>query len=221
MNNSEGFEKPVIILTGNRLYDQVLRCYKKPAELILADNPQALALILRDSLGAMLLVDLALFNDDVTHPLVAKILKKGFEQRIVVMTDEQDPAKLYPLMELGVRGFCHSSINDELLMKAIQAVNHGELWIGRQFISYLICRLMLDKARKNADSDIRLSGTPLTPREEQIATHVAQGKCDKVIARDLNISPHTVKNHLSNIFKKLQVTDRFQLALIYHGIINN
>jgi two-component system response regulator DegU len=219
---NEVFENSIIILTGQRLYEQVSRCYKKPAKLILAENPQALLLVLRENVGVTLLLDLKLFNDDVAHPMVKTILKKGVEQRIVVMTNEQDPAKLYPLMEQGARGFCHPSINDELLVRVIQTVNEGEFWIGRQFVSFLIARLILDQSGRNADASVsRLSGIPLTAREEEIATHVAQGKCDKLIARDLNISPNTVKNHLSNIFKKLQVSDRFQLALIYHGVINH
>jgi DNA-binding NarL/FixJ family response regulator len=66
--------------------------------------------------------------------------------------------------------------------------------------------------------DQALDAARLTPRESEIASFIARGKCDKAIARDLNISPHTVKNHLSRIFAKLQISDRFQLAMIYHGI---
>jgi DNA-binding NarL/FixJ family response regulator len=220
--NSEDFDPSPIILTGKRLYDQVSRCYEKPAKFILAENPQTLLLILKDNLGATLFLDLMLFNDDVAHPMLRNILKKGFEQRTVVMTNEQDPAKLYPLMKHGARGFCDPMISDELLVRAIQAVNDGELWVGRQFICYLISKLMLDQSGKSLDEkNISLNRASLTPREAEIAEHVAQGKCDKRIACDLNISPNTVKNHLGNIFKKLQISDRLHLALIYQGVISH
>ncbi|MGJ0514492.1 MAG: response regulator transcription factor [Methylomicrobium sp.] len=220
--NCEDFDPATIILTGKRLYDQVSRCYEKSAKFILAENPQTLLLISKDNLGATLFLDLTLFNDDVAHPMLRNILKKGFEQRIVVMTNEQDPAKLYPLMKQGVRGFCGPMISDELLVRAIQAVNDGELWIGRQFICYLISKLMLDQSGKSLDEkNISLNRASLTPREAEIAQHVAHGKCDKLIARDLNISPNTVKNHLGNIFKKLQISDRLHLALIYQGVISH
>lgn len=219
---NEVFEYQIIILTGQRLYDQFSRDPQKPAKFILADNPRALLLLLREAVGVTLLLDLNLFDDDVEHPMVKAILKKGFQQRIMVMTDEQDPAKLYRLMEQGVRGICPSMLNDDLLMRAIQSVNEGELWIGRQFVSYLIGKLILERSNKGTGAaSAVVKGNRLTAREAQIATHVAQGKCDKLIARDLNISPNTVKNHLQNIFKKLQITDRFQLALIFHGVINH
>ena len=53
----------------------------------------------------------------------------------------------------------------------------------------------------------------LTPRERQIASLVAQGQPYKAIARHLSISDHTVRNHLRNVFDKLQVNDRVRLAL--------
>jgi DNA-binding NarL/FixJ family response regulator len=81
---------------------------------------------------------------------------------------------------------------------------------------------MLDQSGKSLDEkNISLNRASLTPREAEIAEHVAQGKCDKRIARDLNISPNTVKNHLGNIFKKLQISDRLHLALIYQGVISH
>lgn len=212
-------EKPIIILTGNRLYNQVSRCYKKPVKIIMTEKPDALFQILTENIGALLLLDLSLFNDGVDDPMVRNIFKKGFEQRIIVITNEQDQAKLYKLLEQGARGFCPSSISDELLMKVIIAVDNGEFWIGRKFVCYLMSKLILDRTGKNGDTpDKTLNNSNLTPRETEIANCISQGKCDKIIARDLDISPNTVKNHLCNIFKKLQINDRFQLALIYHGI---
>ena len=210
---------PLILVTGNRLYGHVSRCYKKSVKIILADELNALLQILPENIGATLLLDLSLFNDDVDHSAVMTIFKKGFEQQIIVMTNEQDPDKLYKLFAYGARGFCHSTTKNKLLIKAIKAVDDGELWIERKLIGFLMSKMFIDMSRTNSDTPGQaLSNTNLTPRESDIAHCVAQGKCDKIIARDLDISPNTVKNHMRNIFNKLQISDRFQLALIFHGI---
>ena len=217
--DAENLEKPLIITTGIRLYNQVSRCYNESVKIILAEEINALYQILPRNINAMLLLDLSLFNDDVDHPSVKTIFKKGFEQRIIVITSVQEKTNLYKLFEQGARGFCKTTISDELLIKAINVVDDGELWIERKLISYMMSKMILDRARKSGTaSDKTMDDYKLTLRESEIASCVAKGKCDKIIARDLNISPNTVKNHLRHIFNKLQIADRFQLALIYHGI---
>jgi DNA-binding NarL/FixJ family response regulator len=212
-------EKTLILAAGARLYDQISRCYKKPETIIVAEELNTLFNVLLENIDATLLLDLSLFNDDVEHSAIKTIFKKGFGQRIIVFTSEQEKANLYKLFEQGARGFCHTTISDELLIKALKAVEEGELWIGRKLTGYLMSKLVLDMARKSgAASGQSLNDYELTPRESEVMGCVAKGHCDKVIARDLGISPNTVKNHLSHIFAKLQISDRFQLALIYHGI---
>ena len=212
-------EQQLILVTGKKLYNHVSRDYKKSVKIILAEELNDLYQNLPENIGATLLLDLSLFNNDVGHSAVKTIFKKGFEQRIIVITNEQDPAKLYKLFAYGARGFCHSAISNELLIKAIKAVDDGELWMGRKLVGYLMSKLILEITRKKSvTASQTLNDTKLTPRESDIAHCVAQGKCDKIIARDLDISPNTVKNHMHHIFSKLQIADRFQLALIYHGI---
>ena len=212
-------DKPLVITTGIQLHNQVSRYYKQSVKIILAKDINALFQILPENIGATLLLDLSLFNDNVEHPEIKPIFKKGFEQRIIVITSEPDQDNLYKLFEQGARGFCHPTSSDELMVKAINAVDRGELWIGRNLTGYLMSKLILDRVIK---SDVapnqKLTDSKLTMRESEIASCVAKGKCDKIIARDLDISPNTVKNHLRNIFNKLQIGDRFQLALVYHGI---
>ena len=214
--DTTNLEKTIILTTETKLYNQISQCYKKPVTIILAEDLTDLFQILSENIDATLLLDLSFFNDDVENPTLKAIFKKGVEQRIIVATNEQDPAKLYKLLEQGARGFFQSTIDDELLMKAIKVVNEGELWIERNIIDYLMSELVLGGIRK---SDRTLEPTPndttLTPKESEIANCVAQGKCNKIIARDLCISLSTVKAHLHHIFKKLQVVDRIQLAIIY------
>ena len=116
--DTTSLEETLILTTGIKLYNLVSRCYKKPVKIILAEDPNTLFQVLPENINATLLLDLSLFNDDVDHPTVKTIFKKGVEQRIIVVTNEQDPAKLYKLLEQGARGFFQSTISDELLMKA-------------------------------------------------------------------------------------------------------
>ena len=80
---------------------------------------------------------------------------------------------------------------------------------------------LIEAIKNGVASNQKLTDSKLTVRESEIASCVAKGKCDKIIARDLDISPNRVKNHLRNIYNKLQIADRFQLMLVYHGITLN
>ena len=217
--DTANLERPIILATGSKLHNRVLQCYQKKATIILVQEPNELFQILLDNGKATLLLDLSLFNDDVDHPTVKTIFKKGVEQQIIVVTNEQDPSKLCNLLEQGALGFCQPTISDELLMKMIKVVDEGELWIGRKIVSYLTSTKIQNRTRKKDGAlDQRLSNFPLTEREHEIAFGVAQGKCNKVIARDLDISLSMVKTHLGHIFTKLQITGRIQLALNYSEI---
>ena len=210
-------EKTLILATGSKLHNKFSQCYKKPVKILLAEELNTLLQILSENIDATLLLDLSLFNNDVDHPTVKTIFKNGVKQRIIVVTNEQDPAKLYTLLEQGARGFFQSTISDELLMKAIKVVDEGELWIERDVISYLMSEeQILGRIRKSYETpEPTPSESTLTLRESDIANFVVQGKCNKIIARELGISLSTVKAHLGHIFKKLQVINRVQLALLY------
>ena len=213
---------PISLLTvkGTKFERQVLRCFKLSTDLFVAEDISSFLKAVTGHPGAVVLLDLSLLNQNVAHPGVTPVLTRCAEQKVIIVTDEEDPAHLYTLFRQGVRGFCSTRITDRLLIKAVQAVDNGELWIGRKLTGYLMSQLILERSGVSSPDRHGSAGkTELTPKESEIAEHVAKGKCDKLIARELDISPRTVRNHLSNIFGKLQISDRYQLALIYHGII--
>ncbi|MGJ0486283.1 MAG: response regulator transcription factor [Methylomicrobium sp.] len=212
---SEKIEKPIVIATSEKLYQRIVQCHPDSTEVFSVTDPEVLSLVLADSLDALLCLDLSLFNNDVEHPTLKRILKEAYEQLVVVMTDESDLEKLLQLMEQGVRGFWHSAIDAALLRKSIQAVTEGELWITRHMLSYMVSKYLLARSREGVAATDSAS---LTAIEKEVAICVARGKCDKVIARELSISPNTVKNHLQSIYNKLQVSNRYQLGLMYAGL---
>ena len=86
----------------------------------------------------------------------------------------------------------------------------GEIWVGRRVMLSLIEELATLRA---PDADDVSGGARMTSREREIAGLVARGASNKQIAHQLSISIKTVKTHLTNIFKKLGLSTRLQLAL--------
>jgi LuxR family transcriptional regulator of csgAB operon len=107
---------------------------------------------------------------------------------------------------LGVRGFFYEQDPLDLFLRGVRAVFAGELWLSRQVMT----RCILDQGRANPCAK---EPSILTARETEILQMVVMGSTNDQIAEKLAISPHTVKTHLYNIFKKIDVPNRFQAAL--------
>lgn len=118
-------------------------------------------------------------------------------------------------LRCGFRGYCHWDIGHVLWPRMINAMRHGELWLGRSLLNG--CALALADAQPPM-APHQLWQSTLTPREREVALLVAEGESNKVVARRLGLSERTVKDHLTHIFAKLDLHDRVQLALAVHGV---
>jgi LuxR family transcriptional regulator, positive regulator of biofilm formation len=107
----------------------------------------------------------------------------------------------------GVRGFFYKQDSLDHMLKGIRALRAGELWMSRDFL----VQFALMGAGKSPGA--KREKTLLTQRETQILALVSGGESNEEIAEKLFLSPHTVKTHLYNIFKKIKVPNRFQAAL--------
>lgn len=140
---------------------------------------------------------------------------------IIIDTPPLAEADQVALFKLGVHGFCPRDITAELLVKAVESVVHGELWMQRCLITRIIDELTQGSTVEKAGSF--LSGGSvidcLTPRELQVARMVHKGGNNKTIARKLDISERTVKAHLSSIFRKLNIENRLHLAIFFHEVV--
>ena len=140
---------------------------------------------------------------------------------IVVDTPPLPEPDQVALFKLGVHGFCTRDISAELLVKAVEMVVKGELWMQRGLITRIIDELTQGSA--TARSGNSLPGTSvidcLTPRELEVARMVHKGGNNKIIARKLDISERTVKAHLSSIFRKLHIENRLHLAIFFHEVV--
>lgn len=144
---------------------------------------------------------------------VLEILKKkNSDIKVLVLTVHSDVEYLLKAIDIGADGYILKDSEFAELKRAINAVYNGENYVQASLIPTLNSRLV----KRDIDKDKIES---LTSREREVLVQVANGMFNKEIAMNLNISERTVKNHLSNIFKKIDVSDRTQAAVF--AIKNN
>lgn len=144
--------------------------------------------------------------------VLEEIKKKNYDIKVLILTVHNELEYLLKAIDIGVNGYILKDSESAELKKAIQAVLSGENYIQASLIPALNNRL----ANRDIDRDKIES---LTSRELEVLIQVANGMFNKEIATSLNISERTVKNHISNIFKKIDVSDRTQAAVF--AIKNN
>lgn len=133
----------------------------------------------------------------------------GIRSKIIILTIHEDREYLFETMKIGANGYVLKDSDADGLIKAIKDVNDGKTYIQPSIASILVEELN-DKERKDSNYEKIES---LTKREYEVLILVAEGLNNKEIANKLFISEKTVKNHVSNIFKKIKVNDRIQAAI--------
>lgn len=159
----------------------------------------------------ILLLDINMPNVNGIEVL-EEIRKKNIPVKVLMLTVHSEAEYLVQAVDIGANGYILKDSGSEELKKAIQSVMDGDSYIQPSLIPSLNSRLV------NRDID-KEKIVALTKREMEILTQIAGGMFNKEIAMNLNISERTVKNHISNIFKKIDVSDRTQAAVF--AIRNN
>ena len=140
---------------------------------------------------------------------------KDASTRTIVLTASEDERDFVEVVRRGARGVVLKQAASELLLEGIRKVHRGEMWIDQR-VAAEVMRAMTRPA--GAEQQAR---PLLTEREQDIVRLVTQGFRNKEIADKLSIGEQTVKNHLHNIFDKLGVSDRLELALyaLHHRLV--
>jgi DNA-binding NarL/FixJ family response regulator len=129
--------------------------------------------------------------------------------RTLVLTAGLTDSDVVEALQFGARGVLLKQSATNLLFKSIRAVASGEYWVRRENVADLV-----DKVREQTAGDAtRSQSFGLTRRELQIVATVVAGCTNDDIAQELSISAKTVKHHLTNIFDKVGVANRLELAL--------
>jgi DNA-binding NarL/FixJ family response regulator len=123
--------------------------------------------------------------------------------RTILLTAAIQPFNVTSALQLGARGIVLKASPPELLLKSIRAVHEGQFWVGTEPVA--------SWARAGGPST---TGFGLTSREVEIISAIKEGSSNREIASKLAISEETVKRHLSNIYGKLGVSSRLELAVV-------
>jgi two-component system, NarL family, nitrate/nitrite response regulator NarL len=130
--------------------------------------------------------------------------------RTLLLAEVTDREQIVDALKLGAYGIVTKDSTAKRLFDSIRCVMAGQYWIGRESVSDLVRAL---RAFSPADAAPRNREFGVTPREMEIITLVVAGYSNPEIAQRCSISEQTVKHHMSNIFDKLGVSNRLELAL--------
>lgn len=160
----------------------------------------------------VLLLDINMPNMNGLEVLQKMKEKKMKKVKVLVLTVHSEVEYLLKAVDIGVNGYLLKDSESAELKKAIISVMEGENYIQPSLIPVLNAK-MIDRDKDGLKID------SLTRRELEVLKLLSVGMYNKEVAETLDISERTVKNHVSNIFKKLEVTDRTQAAVF--AIRNN
>jgi two-component system, NarL family, nitrate/nitrite response regulator NarL len=180
-----------------------------------ADGDEALRLIQQLEPDIVLL--------DVAMPRMAGLValrelsKTSTRARIILLTAAIDRADIVSALQLGARGVVLKESASEMLFKAIDAAIAGRYFVGRKTVDSLATTLR-ELSAPHPQPTRKQFG--LTPRELEIISVILTGHANSEIAGRFAISEKTVKHHLTNIFDKLGVSNRLELALfaLHHSL---
>lgn len=135
---------------------------------------------------------------------------------VIMLTVSEDAEDLGVALQSGARGYLIKNIDAEYLVRAIQRAAAGESVVAEAMTGKLIAQLQSAGQR----TEIRTELDKLTPRERDILACLARGESNKLIARTLDVADSTVKIHVQNILKKLNLSSRVQAAIfaVGHGV---
>ncbi len=165
----------------------------------------------------VLLLDLRMPNLDGLSALQA-LQQTNKRTRVIVLTASEDKNEFVQAMKLGCSGIVLKQTAPDLIVKSIRKVNSGEIWLDSHTTAAVMRQFSTGMESSGGGKGRERS--PLSAREREIVALVAQGYKNKEMAEKMFISEQTVKNHLHNIFDKLGVSDRLELALyaIHKGL---
>jgi len=152
--------------------------------------------------------DIAILDIHMPHLSSIDVLREArrdkWKTRIVVLTASLDPQPIMEALQLRVDGLILKGAGGDTMLKCLDRVMEGEQWLDRDAMHQIV-----DQIGKPIDRPLEL-----TPRETEVARLVSLGSRNKEIARALDISEGTVKMHLHNLYEKLNVSSRTELAIL-------
>jgi DNA-binding NarL/FixJ family response regulator len=170
----------------------------------------------------IILLDIDLGGESGINAIPALIAKSG--AKVLVLTGSRDSSVHDSAVLAGAMGVVEKGESAETILKAIQKVHDGEIWLDRSATGRIFLELSRNKAAEAQNPEQKKIAS-LTPRERQIVAEIGSDAAagSKVIAERLHISEHTLRNHIASIYEKLEVSSRLELFAYAgkHGITPN
>ena len=166
----------------------------------------------------VIVLDLDLGGENAVEN-IPTLLRTAPETRILVLTGLRDPEVHRQAIRHGALGLVFKEKAVETLLQAITKVRAGEVWLEPTMIAQVLGDLTRPQLSPQTSSEATKIAR-LTEREREVITLVGEGLRNRFIAERLYISEATVRHHLTAIFAKLDVSDRFELAIYayQHGL---
>jgi DNA-binding NarL/FixJ family response regulator len=218
MKSENNKSRPVIgvlIVDDHLVVRTALRALleKQPGMVVVGEasnKSEAVALASREQ-PEIVVLDLCL-KEESGLDLIPDLLAAAEESKIIILTAVTDPEEHQRAIRQGAMGVVSKEVSADLLIKAIERVHAGELWLNRHMTATLVKELRRerDSGRSAPEED---ATAQLTCREREIIGLIGEGLKNKPIAGRLCISEATVRHHLTSILRKLEVSDRLELLI--------
>jgi len=213
----------IVIAHHEQIFREGLRLLlgSEPGFVVVGDAPNGAGAVrmVRDLRPDVLLVDLALPEGGIN--VLKKLTAMPGRVRAIAMTASADEDMLIAALEQGARGLIVKESPTALLFKSIRTVLGDQFWIGRESVGLIVERMR--RLAQQHEAEQHAKKFRLTRREMEIVMAVAGGESNKNIARRLSVREDTVKHHVSNVFAKLGVSSRLELAVfaINHELVKD
>lgn len=187
---------------------QILELEKDIAVIAQASNGAEAVELAREFTPDVILMDINMPGSNGLQA-IKEIKQEKLRSKIIVLTIHEDREYLFKTLRMGAEGYVLKDAEPSVLIEAIRNVHTGQSFIQPNMTTELVKefnRVTMNEKEKHDDNN-------LTSREIEVLELIAEGLINKEIAKKLYISEKTVKNHVSNIFRKLNVSDRTQAAI--------
>jgi len=159
--------------------------------------------------------DIVLLDEDIDTktdpPVLPQLQTVSPDTRTLLFAEVVNSRLVMIAIDQGARGCLPKNAPPEQWLRAIRSVQHGDIWINRRLLTEALVNLLHKHVIQRRDGSVGPRQIILTPRQREIVHCAARGLSNKQIARQMGISPTTVKTHLQHIFTRLHVSGRVQL----------
>ncbi len=161
----------------------------------------------------VLLLDLKMPKGDVVETLL-EVGERNPATKVLILTAFAEEEGILNTAKGGAKGYVLKGVPSSTLLRAIEKVHGGDLWVDKEMVrAEAFEEIALSQSPKRGGKQVDKAIEGLTKRELEILPLVAEGLTNEEIGRKMFISEKTVKTHLTNIFDKLKVHNRFKAAL--------